>query len=106
MSWSIKDLLLHGAPWEVLPGDRPRVDKAARRYSRDPHLSKRDRDFIARVWLPAEEPDALDALGQGDVPNESPNASPNAVSNASANASTPDPVASRFLSIIGEGDPQ
>ena len=56
MMWSIRDLLLHGAPWEVLPADRPKVE-AARRYSRDPHLSKRERGYIARIWLPREEPE-------------------------------------------------
>ena len=61
MSWSMKDLLLRGAPWEILPDDRLKVDAAARRYSRDPHLSKKDRDYIARVWLPPEpvEPEPL-----------------------------------------------
>ena len=61
MSWSMKDLLLKGAPWEVLPDDRQRVDAAARRYSKDPHPSKGERDYIARIWLPAEEPEP-DAL--------------------------------------------
>ena len=55
MSWTMKDLLLRGAPWEVLPDDRPKVEAAARRYSRDPHLSKTDRDYIARIWLPRED---------------------------------------------------
>ena len=55
MSWSMKDLLLRGAPWEVLPTDRAKVEAAARRYSRDPHLSKPDRDYIRRVWLPRED---------------------------------------------------
>ena len=55
MSWTMRDLLLCGYPFEVLPDDRPKVEAAARRYSRDPHLSKRDRDYIARVWLPLEE---------------------------------------------------
>ena len=61
MSWSMRDLLLRGAPWEVLPDDRPKVDAAARRYSRDPHLSKPDRDYIRRVWLPheLEEPEQI-----------------------------------------------
>ena len=61
MSWSMRDLLLRGAPWEVLPDDRPKVDAAARRYSRDPHLSKGDRDYIRRVWLPheLEEPEQI-----------------------------------------------
>lgn len=58
MSWSIGDLLLRGAPWEILPDDRPRVEAAARRYSRDPHLSKRERDYIARIWLPPETEDS------------------------------------------------
>jgi hypothetical protein len=37
----MRDLLLHGAPWEVLPDDRPRVEAAARKYSRDPRTSQR-----------------------------------------------------------------
>ena len=57
MSWTMRDLLLKGAPWEILPSDRPMVDAAARRYSRDPHLSKRERDYIARIWLPRDEPE-------------------------------------------------
>lgn len=57
MTWSMKDLLLRGAPWEILPDDRPKVEAAARRYSKDPRLSKRDRDYIARIWLPSEEPE-------------------------------------------------
>ena len=57
MSWTLKDLLLHGAPWEVLPDDRPRVEAAARKYSKALTLSKRDRDYIARIWLPPEPPE-------------------------------------------------
>ena len=57
MSWSMKDTLLHAGPWEILPDDRPKVEAAARKYAGDPTLSKRDRDYIARMWLPAEEPD-------------------------------------------------
>lgn len=64
MSWSVKDILLHAGPWEILPSDRPKIEAAARRYSRDPRLSKRDRDYIARVWLPAElEPEQLTVGG-------------------------------------------
>lgn len=55
MSWTLLDTLLRAGPWEVLPEDRPRIEKAARRYSRDPHLPKRDRDYIARIWLPHED---------------------------------------------------
>lgn len=57
MSWTMRDLLLKGAPWEILPDDRPKVEAAALRYSRDPRLSKKDRDYIARVWLPREAPE-------------------------------------------------
>lgn len=65
MSWSVRDILLHAGPWEILPADRPKIEAAARRYSRDPRLSKRDRDYIARVWLPAEmEPEQLTIGGQ------------------------------------------
>lgn len=55
MSWTLKDLLLHGYPFEVMPDDRPKVEAAARRLSRDPHVSKSDRDYIRRMWLPHEE---------------------------------------------------
>ena len=57
MSWTLKDTLLHCGPWEILPDARPRIEAAARKYSKDPTLSKRERDYIARVWLPAEEPE-------------------------------------------------
>ena len=57
MSWTLKDTLLHCGPWEILPDDRPRIEAAARKYSKDPTLSKRDRDYIARVWLPVEDPE-------------------------------------------------
>ena len=57
MSWTLKDLLLHGAPWEVLPDDRPRVEAAARKYSKDPRLSSRERAYIERIWLPPEPPE-------------------------------------------------
>ena len=57
MSWSMKDTLLKCGPWEILPDDRPKLEAAARRYSKDPTLSKAHRDYIARVWLPAEEPE-------------------------------------------------
>ena len=57
MSWTLKDLLLHGAPWEVLPDDRPKVLAAARRWAKDPRLSARERAYIERVWLPREDPD-------------------------------------------------
>lgn len=55
--WTVKDLLLKGAPWEVLPEDRPKVEAAARRYAKDPTVGKLDRDYIARTWLPPEEPE-------------------------------------------------
>ena len=57
MSWTLLDTLLHCGPWEILPDDRPKVEAAARRYSKDPHLSKRDRDYVERTWLRAEEPE-------------------------------------------------
>lgn len=57
MSWSMRDTLLHAGPWETLPDDRPRVTAAARRYAKDPRLSKQERDYIARIWLPREESD-------------------------------------------------
>lgn len=67
MSWSMKDLLLKGAPWEVLPDDRPRVEAAARRYSKSAALSKRERDYIARIWLPpeVEEPEPIPLFPDG-----------------------------------------
>lgn len=60
MSWTMRELLLHGHPSEIIPGQRPLLVKAARRYSRDPRLSRLDRERIARVWLGTqadEEPD-------------------------------------------------
>ena len=57
MSWTLRDTLLRSGPWEILPDDRPKIEAAARRYSRDPHLSKGERDYIARMWLPPEEPE-------------------------------------------------
>jgi hypothetical protein len=57
MSWSMRDTLLRCGQWEILPADRPKVEAAARRFAKDPHLSKRERDYIARVWLPVEEPE-------------------------------------------------
>ncbi len=57
MTWSQLDQLLHGYVFEVLPEDRPRLERAARRYSSDPHLSKRDRGYIRECWLPQEEPE-------------------------------------------------
>lgn len=57
MSWTLKDTLLRCGPWEILPDDRPKIEAAARRYSKDPTLSKRDRDYIARTWLPPDAPD-------------------------------------------------
>lgn len=71
MSWTLLDTLLHAGPYEVLPDDRPKVDAAARKYSRDPHLSKTDRDYIARTWLPPEpdEPEAISfAFPEGGGP--------------------------------------
>lgn len=50
MSWTLRDTLLRSGPWEILPDDRPKIKAAARRYSRDPHLSKGERDYIARMW--------------------------------------------------------
>ncbi len=56
-SWTLRDLLLKGAPWEVLPDDLPKVESAARRYAKDSTLSKAHRDYISRVWLPPEAPE-------------------------------------------------
>lgn len=67
MSWSTLDLLLKGGWWEVLPEDRLHVLHAARRYAKDPRLSKRDRDYIERMWLQGDPaPGQLAAWEQGE----------------------------------------
>jgi hypothetical protein len=57
MAWTMRDLLITGHRSEILPSDLPRVEQAARAWSRDPRLSKADRDRIAAEWLPVEEPE-------------------------------------------------
>jgi len=61
MSWTLRDQLTRGYPFEVMPEDRPRLERAARRYVADPRLSKAERDLIALHWLPAEpeEPEPI-----------------------------------------------
>lgn len=73
MSWTMRDLLLRGAPWEVLPADRGKVEAAARRYAKDPRLSSRERAYIERVWLPAEpeEPEPV-LFTFPDLPEDAP----------------------------------
>ena len=57
MSYTLRDLILHGAPWEVLPEDRARVLAAARRLVGDPSVSREHRAYIERVWLTEPEPE-------------------------------------------------
>jgi hypothetical protein len=58
----MRDLLVRGHPSEILPSDRLRVEAAARAWSRDPRLSKEDRDRIAATWLPPEEAEPEELL--------------------------------------------
>lgn len=58
----MRELLLRGHPSEVLPSDRPLVEAAARSWSRSPQLSKEDRDRIAAIWLPPEDPETEEVI--------------------------------------------
>lgn len=75
MTERMRDLLLLGHPSEILPDDLPKVEAAARAWSRSPQLSKEDRDRIAAVWLPPEpdlEPDVPPFVFPDSPPKEAP----------------------------------
>ena len=60
MSWTLRDTLLRCGPWEILP-DESAPDRGCCPPLGAPHLPGRERDYIARTWLPPEpvEPEPI-----------------------------------------------